>query len=70
MEGREEVIKNTIITVLAAVIAYQAGLVDMPLWQLAVGVAIGTAGAQIVHRINKGGEIDGKSKNNSALSHL
>lgn len=57
MEGREEVIKNTIIAVLAvALIQSLTGWFTLPMWRLVVGVAMGAVGAQIVYRIDKGGE--------------
>lgn len=57
MEGREEVIKNTIITVLAiALIQSLTGWFALPMCRLVVGVAMGAVGAQMMYRIDKGGK--------------
>lgn len=58
-EEGQAVIKNTIITALAfALMQSLTGWFTLPMWRLVIGVAMGAVGAQMMYRIDKGGETD------------
>lgn len=50
-------IKNTIITALTfALVQSLTGWFTLPMWRLVAGVAMGAVGAQMMYRIDRGGE--------------